>query len=115
MVGRPILRAEEAVDDTIQLKEIMVGEEASAARHSLDVKYPVENGIVRNWEDMEHLWNHTFREKLKINPADHKILLTVIWRPPSVFSCSPSRKGMGGAKGRRPAPAATQQFSIYRC
>jgi len=36
----------------------------------------MENGIVRNWEDMEHLWNHTFREVLKINPPDTKILLT---------------------------------------
>lgn len=76
MVGRPILRAEEALDESIQLKEIMCGEEASAARHSLEVKYPVENGIVRNWEDMEHLWNYTFTEQMKINPKEHKILLT---------------------------------------
>jgi actin-related protein len=26
----------------------------------------VENGIVRNWEDMEHLWNYTFYEKMKV-------------------------------------------------
>ena len=36
----------------------------------------VENGIVRNWDDMEHLWNYTFDEKLKISPKNHKILLT---------------------------------------
>jgi actin-related protein 2 len=76
MVGRPILRAEEALDESVQLKDIMCGDEASAARHSLEVKYPVENGIVRNWEDMEHLWNYCFNEKLKIRPSEHKILLT---------------------------------------
>lgn len=76
MVGRPILRAEEALDETIQLKDIMCGDEASAARHSLEVKYPVENGIVRNWEDMEHLWNYCFNDKLQIKPSEHKILLT---------------------------------------
>ncbi len=76
MVGRPLLRAEEVIDDTIELKDIMCGEEASAARHSLDIRYPVENGIVKNWEDMEHLWNYTFYEKLQIDPADNKILLT---------------------------------------
>lgn len=54
----------------------MCGEEAAAVRHSLDVRYPVENGIVKNWEDMEHLWNYTFFDKLKIDPAGHKILLT---------------------------------------
>jgi len=36
----------------------------------------VENGIVKNWEDMEHLWNYTFYEKMQINPADNKIMLT---------------------------------------
>lgn len=36
----------------------------------------MENGIVRNWEDMEHLWNYTFFDKLSITPKDHKILLT---------------------------------------
>lgn len=76
MVGRPILRAEEAVSDAMDLKDIMCGDEAAAVRHSLDVQYPVENGIVKNWEDMEHLWNYTFYEKLQINPAENKILLT---------------------------------------
>lgn len=66
MVGRPILRAEEAVSDVMELKEIMCGDEAAAVRHSLDVRYPVENGIVKNWEDMEHLWNYTFYEKLQV-------------------------------------------------
>lgn len=54
----------------------MCGDEAAAVRHILEVKYPVENGIVRSWEDMEHLWNYTFFEKMKINPKEHKILLT---------------------------------------
>lgn len=45
-------------------------------RPSLDCHYPVEEGIVKNWEDMVHLWNYTFYEKLGIEPATHKILLT---------------------------------------
>lgn len=36
----------------------------------------MENGIVKRWDDMEHLWDFTFYEKLKINPAGRKILLT---------------------------------------
>jgi actin-related protein 2 len=36
----------------------------------------VDEGIVKNWEDMTHLWNYTFHDKLKINPGEHKILLT---------------------------------------
>jgi len=36
----------------------------------------VDNGIVRNWTDMKHLWDYTFYERMKIEPKDHKILLT---------------------------------------
>ena len=36
----------------------------------------MENGIVRRWDDMEHLWNYTFNEKMKINTSGRKILLT---------------------------------------
>jgi len=78
MVGRPILRAEEAVAEGVVLKEVMVGDEAAdpKVRPSLDCAYPVEEGRVKNWEDMMHLWNYTFYEKLAINPNEHKILLT---------------------------------------
>lgn len=75
MVGRPILRAEEKVGD-VEIKDIMVGDEASAVRTMLQISYPMENGIIRNWEDQGHLWDYTFNEKLKIDPADCKILLT---------------------------------------
>jgi actin-related protein 2 len=55
----------------------MVGDEAAAMRNMLQMSYPMENGIVRNWEDMHHLWNYTFAKKLNItNPSEHKILLT---------------------------------------
>jgi actin-related protein 2 len=42
----------------------------------LEVNYPMDNGIVRNWEDMKHVWDYTFYEKLKIDPKQSKVLLT---------------------------------------
>lgn len=36
----------------------------------------MENGIVKNWEDMEHLWDYTFKDKLNIETQGRKILLT---------------------------------------
>lgn len=76
LVGRPILRAEEAFQEGVELKDIMCGDAAAAVRASLETSYPVTNGIIQNWDDMEELWKYTFEEKLAINPADHKILLT---------------------------------------
>jgi len=75
MVGRPILRFEEKVGD-VELKDIMCGDEASKLRTMLECSYPLDNGIIRNWEDAKHLWNYTFHEKLKVDPRDCKILLT---------------------------------------
>jgi len=58
------------------LKDIMVGDECSQHRSMLDISYPVENGIVQDWKGMVNLWDYTFKERLKIDPKDHKILLT---------------------------------------
>lgn len=76
IVGRPILRTEEKGDSDVQLKDIMYGSEAAAARTMLQISYPMENGIVKNWSDMAGLCDYIFREKLKINTAGRKILLT---------------------------------------
>lgn len=54
----------------------MVGEEASKLRSLLEISYPIENGVVRNWDDMCHVWDYTFNEKMQIDPSNCKILLT---------------------------------------
>lgn len=55
----------------------MVGDEASQLRSLLEVSYPMENGVVRNWEDMCHVWDYTFGpRKMDIDPTNTKILLT---------------------------------------
>ncbi|TNN35729.1 Actin-related protein 2-B [Liparis tanakae] len=76
LVGRPIIRSTAKVGN-IEIKDLMVGDEASELRSMLEVNYPMENGIVRNWDDMKHLWDYTFGpEKLNIDSHDCKILLT---------------------------------------
>ncbi|CAG2196815.1 ACTR2 [Mytilus edulis] len=76
LVGRPIIRSTAKVGD-IEVKDLMIGDDASKLRSMLEVNYPMENGIVRNWEDMLHLYDYTFGpEKLNIDPKDCKILLT---------------------------------------
>ena len=54
----------------------MCGDEAAAARTMLQVSYPMENGIVKKWDDMQHLWDFTFYEKMKVDTTGRKILLT---------------------------------------
>ena len=83
IVGRPLLRANQKVGD-IELKPLMVGDEANPLRAMLDISYPISEGIVDNWEDMEKLWEYTFFTKMGL-PKDlngHKILITEAARNP---------------------------------
>jgi len=75
MIGRPLMRYEEEFKD-IELKDVMVGDECAKYRAMLETSYPVENGIVKDWAGMKHLYDYTFFERMKIEPKNHKILLT---------------------------------------
>ncbi|XP_034948519.1 actin-related protein 2 isoform X2 [Chelonus insularis] len=82
IVGRPIIRAVNKigdidVKDVLNMPDLLVGDEASKLRSLLEISYPMQNGIVRNWEDMCHVWDYTFgKEKMDINPRECKIMLT---------------------------------------
>ena len=59
------------------LAERLVGNTRTAAEHRsfLNVTHPMEHGIVRNWDDMTHLWDYTFT-RLNADPAGQRVLLT---------------------------------------
>ncbi|XP_022939518.1 actin-related protein 2-like isoform X2 [Cucurbita pepo subsp. pepo] len=71
VVGRPLLRYEESLIEQ-ELKDIVVGESCADLRHQLDITYPVHNGVVQNWDDMGHVWDHAFFNELKVETMFEK-------------------------------------------
>ncbi|XP_047306689.1 actin-66-like [Impatiens glandulifera] len=57
-------------------KDVYFGNETDSLRGVLNLKYPIEDGIVNNWDDMEKIWHHTFYDLLGVSPEDHPVLLT---------------------------------------
>jgi actin len=73
IVGRP---KNPGVIIGVEAKDEYLGEEAQQKRGVLKITYPIEHGIVKDWDDMEKIWNHTFYVELRVSPDEHPIMLT---------------------------------------
>jgi len=70
VVGRP------RIPGVILGDNVIVGQGAQKKRGILSLRYPVEHGIVVNWDDMQTLWQHTFKNELRIDSSEYPVMLT---------------------------------------
>ena len=53
-----------------------IGDDAQSKRGILNINKPIKNGIIEDWDNIEHIWHYTFETELRIAPEEHPILLT---------------------------------------
>lgn len=44
--------------------DVFIGRKAQEFRGLLKIKYPMEHGIVTDWDDMERVWSWVYAEEL---------------------------------------------------
>ncbi|KAI9478357.1 MAG: actin family [Benjaminiella poitrasii] len=45
-------------------------------RSQMEIKNPLKDGIVNDWEAVEQIWDFTFKDMLRIQPEEHPLLCT---------------------------------------
>ncbi|EFC48597.1 hypothetical protein NAEGRDRAFT_60310 [Naegleria gruberi] len=73
VIGRQLLNKK-----NVRCIDAFVGEEAIKRDLSSVKKYPIERGIIKNFDDMEVIWNHTFCNELKVNSENCCVMLSEV-------------------------------------
>jgi len=60
----------------VESKSEYIGDEAQKMRGVLKLSYPIESGIVTDWGQMEKVWEYCFSNELRVDPSEHKVMLT---------------------------------------
>ncbi|XP_041478471.1 actin-like isoform X2 [Lytechinus variegatus] len=60
----------------VRTGETFIGDAIYKRREALSLNYPIEHGIVRDWDDMEKIWHYLFDVDLRVDTAEHPVLMT---------------------------------------
>ncbi|CAL9132401.1 unnamed protein product [Musa textilis] len=62
--------------DKTKTRKLYVGTQALGYRRDhMEVISPIKDGVVVDWDIVDNIWNHAFRERLLIDPKEHPMLL----------------------------------------
>jgi len=57
--------------------DMFIGPKAEEYRGLLKIKYPIEHGVVTNWNQMEKIWNYIFTEELKTSSEEVSFFIKI--------------------------------------
>ena len=56
--------------------DVFIGKRAQELRGLLKLRWPLEHGIVTDWDDMERIWQFVWERELATSSENHPVLLT---------------------------------------
>lgn len=75
MVGSIRLLMMQRRDSTLRERRF-VGDTVADKRWMLDLIFPIEFGVVKDWDAMQEVWKHTFYNELRVDPNEQHVLMT---------------------------------------
>jgi actin-related protein len=60
-----------------QAKNYYIGDtQLNTWRPNVEIKNPMQNGLIHDWDAVEQIWNASFNDHLHIQPSEHPLLCT---------------------------------------
>ena len=57
-------------------QEFFIGSEVEKIKEKLKFNYPIEQGEIKDWDEMEKIWRYIFSKGLKVDAEEYKIMIT---------------------------------------
>jgi len=57
-------------------KDVYIGDEVKEKKGVLKLEYPIDRGIIKDWDNMEKIWHYTITSEIKSSPEEQAILMT---------------------------------------
>lgn len=76
IVGYPNYMINSGGSNYSNTEDCFVGTDAEANSYKLNLNYPIEHGIINDWEDMKEIYSHIFKNELRVEPAEFNVFLT---------------------------------------
>ncbi|KAI9202100.1 actin family [Polychytrium aggregatum] len=80
--GDTIMGGGDRAPATKKSKRFLGETEVYCWRENMDIRKPVSQGLVQNWDEYEAVWDYVYSRRMRINPAEHPLLLSEpAWNP----------------------------------
>ncbi|CAG8511380.1 9058_t:CDS:2 [Scutellospora calospora] len=57
-------------------KYIIGDAEVAAWRPNMEIRNPLVNGLVQDWDALEQIWDYALRKRLQVDPTEHPLFVT---------------------------------------